>query len=122
MANTFATWQTLISDPALPRELASQVIVFEFGMIIYGTFFGTKEAYDALGFEQKLTVNATSVTVTVLDWLGTVANWAQNELLNIAGGIVCVILLPRMCLTLKRHHPSTPSRLLLVAITFFQVY
>ena len=36
MASTFARWQGMISDPNLTRKLASQVIIFEFGMVITG--------------------------------------------------------------------------------------
>ncbi|KAJ6561051.1 hypothetical protein DFH09DRAFT_921212 [Mycena vulgaris] len=71
LAPTFAAWQEIVADPALNRKLASEVVVFEFGMIISGTYFGTREEYDALSFEQRLTKNATAVSVSVLDdWLG----------------------------------------------------
>jgi hypothetical protein len=36
MASTFARWQSIIADPGLTRKLASQVIVFEYGMLITG--------------------------------------------------------------------------------------
>jgi hypothetical protein len=53
-----------------------------------GTFFGTRQEYDALNFEQRLAQNAT-VSVTVFDdWLGAVANWAETEALQLIGGIV----------------------------------
>ncbi|KAJ7595382.1 hypothetical protein C8J56DRAFT_774912 [Mycena floridula] len=88
MAATFSTWQSIISDPALTRKLASQLIVFQLGMIISGTFFGTSEEYKALGFEKRLGQNATQVTVIELtDWLGTAANWAENEALKLVGGL-----------------------------------
>jgi hypothetical protein len=41
-----------------------------------------------LQFEQRLAQNAT-VKVTALDnWLGTVLNWAENEALQLIGGVV----------------------------------
>jgi hypothetical protein len=36
IAATFARWQSIIADPGLTRKLASEVIVFEYGMIITG--------------------------------------------------------------------------------------
>ncbi|KAJ6580993.1 hypothetical protein B0H19DRAFT_490524 [Mycena capillaripes] len=108
MASTFATWQSIVADPALDRKLATEVVVFELGMIISGgcgynncflprsgalksfdagTYFGTEAEYKALNFEQRLAKNAT-VSVTVLDdWLGAVGNWAETEALKLVGGI-----------------------------------
>lgn len=56
-----------------------------------GTYFGTRDEYNALNFEQRLSQNAT-VSVSVLDdWLGIVGNWAETEALKIVGGIVRLI-------------------------------
>lgn len=88
MASTFAAWQHLIADPSLTRKLATQVIVFELGMLITGTYFGSKSEYDALGFEQALAGNNATVKTTVInDWLAGVANWAEDEALQLVGGI-----------------------------------
>ncbi|KAJ7105109.1 hypothetical protein C8R43DRAFT_1100144 [Mycena crocata] len=87
LAPTFATWQSIVADPALDRKLATEVVVFELGMIISGTYFGTREEYNALNFEQRLSKNA-KVSVAVLDdWLGAVGNWAETEALKLVGGI-----------------------------------
>jgi hypothetical protein len=89
MANTFAAWQSLISDPTLDRRLATQVIVFEGGMIISGTFFGPESDYRALGLEARLAVGNATVHVAVWeDWQGLVAHWAEDEALRVVGGIV----------------------------------
>ncbi|KAJ7035581.1 hypothetical protein C8F04DRAFT_511938 [Mycena alexandri] len=88
LAPTFAAWQSIVADPSLDRKLASEVIIFELGMIISGTYFGTRDEYNALNFEQRLTPNATAVSVSVLDdWLGIVGNWAETEALKLVGGI-----------------------------------
>ncbi|KAJ7221928.1 hypothetical protein C8J57DRAFT_1536494 [Mycena rebaudengoi] len=87
IAPTFSAWQAIVADPKLDRKLASQVMIFEFGMLISGTYFGTEEEYKALNFEQRLSKNA-KVEVSVFDdWLGSVANWAENEALQLLGGI-----------------------------------
>ena len=93
VANIFTTWQSIISDPSLDRKFASQFIIFELGAIISGTYFGTREEYEALGIESQLAGNA-SVTITEFDsWIGLVENWAENEALSLAGGIVCHLAL-----------------------------
>ncbi|KAJ7460835.1 hypothetical protein FB451DRAFT_1563275 [Mycena latifolia] len=84
LAPTFAAWQDIVAEPTLDRKLASEVVIFEFGMIISGTYFGTRDEYNALNFEQRLMQNATvrkkryCVRVSVLDdWLGVVGNWRR---------------------------------------------
>ncbi|KAH8829443.1 hypothetical protein DL96DRAFT_1668873 [Flagelloscypha sp. PMI_526] len=87
MADTFAGWQQFISKPDLSRKFASQVIAFEFGMIIQGNlgqYFGPKAEFDALGFDQVMK-NATG-SVSMDGWLGSVANWAENEAIALVGG------------------------------------
>src|SRR4051812_6698288 len=37
----FKKWQSLVSDPTLSRKFASQFIITELGVIVYGTFFGS---------------------------------------------------------------------------------
>ncbi|KAJ7132332.1 hypothetical protein C8R44DRAFT_612480 [Mycena epipterygia] len=88
LAPTFAEWQSIVADPSLDRKLASEVIVFELGMIISGTYFGTRDEYNQLNFEQRLTKNATAVSVSVVDdWLSIVGNWAETEALKIVGEV-----------------------------------
>ncbi|KAG7094705.1 hypothetical protein E1B28_005524 [Marasmius oreades] len=87
MANTFAAWQNIISQPDLTRKLASQLIVFEWGMVIEGTYFGPQSEFDALKFDEQLGKNATSKSVTLDNWMGTVANWAETEALALLGGV-----------------------------------
>ncbi|KAJ6489878.1 hypothetical protein C8R45DRAFT_1138716 [Mycena sanguinolenta] len=87
MAPTFATWQSIVSDPTLDRKLATEVVLFELDWRHQtGTYFGTEEEYKSLNFEQRLSQNAT-VSVTLFDdWLGAVGNWAEKEALQLVGG------------------------------------
>jgi hypothetical protein len=76
----------------------------EIGMIIPGTYFGTQEEYDALNFESRLAQNATVTVHTIDNWLGAVTNWAENEALQLIGGVVsCAFIL-----MLKEKHPYLP--------------
>lgn len=108
MANTFKAWQKLIADPKLSRKFASQVTIFELGMMIrgerassrthvphglnivrrLGTFFGSEKEFKELGFEEKLAVNATSKSIVLDDWLGAVGNWFETEIVKLVGGAV----------------------------------
>lgn len=86
-AKAFKNWQSLISDPGLSRKFASEVVIFELGMIVSGTFFGSKAEFDALNISSKLP-QSDSVSITVFnDWLGLVSHWAEDVALQIAGGI-----------------------------------
>ncbi|KAK1221872.1 hypothetical protein PQX77_015306 [Marasmius sp. AFHP31] len=87
MSQTFANWQRIISQPDLTRKLASQLIVFEWGMIIQGTYFGPQSEFEALKFDEQLGQNATSKSVTLDNWMGTVSNWAETEAIKLLGGL-----------------------------------
>lgn len=85
-AERFKEWQSMISDPALSRKFASQVVTSEIGMIITGTYFGPKEEWNALNLTSVFPT-ASNRKITVLnDWAGLVGNWAEEVALQIAGG------------------------------------
>jgi hypothetical protein len=80
-------WQKLVSDPALSRSFASQMIFTEIGMIIQGTFFGTQAEWEALNMTSVFP-DASSVEVIVLnDWAGALGQWAEDAALEIGGGL-----------------------------------
>ncbi|TFK61310.1 FAD-binding domain-containing protein [Pluteus cervinus] len=106
MANTFATWQSIIADPNLDRKLASQVTVMPMGMVITGTYFGTQAEYKALNFESRLAVNATTSITVFNDWLGLAANWGETEALKLLGGIPSAFYAKSMAFTNKTLIPQ----------------
>ncbi|KAF7289457.1 Reticuline oxidase [Mycena chlorophos] len=84
---TFDAWQTAVGNPDLDWKLASELIVLPGSLLITGTYFGTEAEYEATGFEKAVAANATNVAVSTIDnWLGTVAEWAENEALQLIGG------------------------------------
>jgi FAD/FMN-containing dehydrogenase len=85
-ANTFKLWQKMMAAPDLPRQLASQAIAFEFGLIVQGTWFGPQSEFDAFDFDGKLGKTASSI-ITLDNWLGAVSNWAEKEAIKMAGGM-----------------------------------
>ena len=86
-AQTFRDWQKLISDPTLTRKFASQVILFELGMIVSGTYFGPKAEFESLDLAAKLPQPKIPTVLVFRDWLGLISHWAEDLALQIAGGI-----------------------------------
>ncbi|KAJ9650001.1 hypothetical protein H2198_010682 [Neophaeococcomyces mojaviensis] len=87
MAPLFEAWQKLIADSSLTRKFASQVTVTELGMIIQGTYFGSKSEYNSLGLEDKLPRKPNFATVELKNWLGSISHWANEVLEEVGGGI-----------------------------------
>ncbi|KKK21447.1 hypothetical protein AOCH_000127 [Aspergillus ochraceoroseus] len=81
-ADLFKKWQAYVTQPDLPRELASTLTILEHGMFITGTFFGSKEEYNALKIETEFPGFAKGGTLVLDDWLGLVSNWAEDLLLS----------------------------------------
>ena len=109
----FSRWQDFVSQPDLSRKFASQFIVHQFGLVVSGTFtrqlnfslknsdllalgtyFGPRSEFDALEFDKKVASDASSSSVTADDWLGSVANWATQEAINLVGDIVSLGIHP----------------------------
>jgi len=91
MASTFKTWQRFVADPKLTRKFTSEVIITEVGMIISGTYFGSKEEYDEFDMDARFPGNNDKKTVVFRDWLGMVAHWAEVEGLRLGGGLAAPI-------------------------------
>ncbi|KAK4451045.1 putative oxidase [Podospora aff. communis PSN243] len=84
MAPIYAKWQDMIADPTLDRRFGSMFIMMPLGAIITGTFYGTPAEYEASGIPARLPKTSSS-TVTVNDWLGSLAHDAENEALYLSG-------------------------------------
>jgi len=87
LASTFKAWQKFVSDPNLTRKFASEVIIVELGMIISGTYFGTKAEFDKLEMDKRFPGFKDHNTVVFRDWLGLVAHWSENVTLRLGGGV-----------------------------------
>ncbi|KAF3006223.1 hypothetical protein E8E14_001906 [Neopestalotiopsis sp. 37M] len=82
MADIFEQWQTLISDPNLDRRFGSEIVMHELGLVITATFYGTQEEFDATGIPDK--IPAGKVSVALDDWLGAVAQQAEDAALYLS--------------------------------------
>ncbi|GAB0137272.1 hypothetical protein EsDP_00005545 [Epichloe bromicola] len=89
MADTFKQWQRMISEPGLPRKLASQIIVTSLGMFVTGTYYGTEAEWEELAmqnsFFEKHQQNRKDVLL-LNDWLGHVAHLANEAMLLLGTG------------------------------------
>ncbi|KAB8227310.1 FAD-dependent oxidoreductase [Aspergillus alliaceus] len=88
-AALFTQWQHFIRQKDLSRKLATICTILRGTVIISGTFFGTRSEFDALGLDTKFPGanprNSSAIVFT--DWLGLVAHWAEQSILDLTGGI-----------------------------------
>ncbi|KAF8148876.1 putative glucooligosaccharide oxidase [Crassisporium funariophilum] len=87
LAKAFSKWQSIISEPNLDRKLASMITVTPVGLIITGTYFGSRAEFDALNIEARLGGGALANVVVFDDWMSSTLNWAQETAVKIVGGI-----------------------------------
>ncbi|TQV92467.1 hypothetical protein V2A60_007155 [Cordyceps javanica] len=76
MGPLYKKWQHLVGDPNLDRRFTSLFIAEPLGVVITGTFYGTMDEYRASGIPDKLP--ASPASVTVMDWLGSLAHIAEK--------------------------------------------
>ena len=88
LAQNFQNWQSIIGDPGLTRRLASQVILFERGMVIMTTYFGTKQGYDRLSLEERLSVNSTNRVFSFSGVFGTALHLIERGVVRVMGRTV----------------------------------
>ncbi|KAK7443398.1 hypothetical protein CaCOL14_012134 [Colletotrichum acutatum] len=79
LAPVFKQWQDLISDPELDRRFSSEFVMQELGVAITATFYGTEDEFKKTGIPDRIPEGKVSVVVN--DWLGDVAQKAQDAAL-----------------------------------------
>ncbi len=83
VASVYETWQALIADPDLDRRFGSEFVIHPLGAIITGTFYGTKDEFQASGIADRLPKTGGG-TLVVNDWLASLAHEAENEALYLS--------------------------------------
>ncbi|KIM37158.1 Glucooligosaccharide oxidase [Hebeloma cylindrosporum] len=86
-AKAFSQWQSIIAQPNLDRKLASMLTVTPVGLIISGTYFGTRAEFNLLNLGGQLGPGALAKVNVFNDWLSSTLNWAEQEAINLLGGI-----------------------------------
>jgi hypothetical protein len=87
MASVFKDWQKFVSNKDLTWNFASTANLTEVGLIITGTFYGTREEYDAIMGSATFPGKASKHTIEVKDWLAGVAYWWEEVALLLGGGL-----------------------------------
>jgi len=106
LAQTLAKWQSLVSTSDLDRKFASTLSVTSVGILITGTYFGTRAEYDTLNIEAQLGSGFLIKVDVIDDWLGTVLNWAEGEALQVGGGVPAYFYAKSLSLTPETLIPA----------------
>ncbi|OTB08537.1 putative glucooligosaccharide oxidase [Hypoxylon sp. CI-4A] len=78
----YQQWQDLITDPDLDRRFGTELVMYELGVIITATFYGTEEEWEASGIPDRIPVG--NVSIVLDDWLGVVAQQAEEAALYLS--------------------------------------
>ncbi|KAJ5895180.1 hypothetical protein N7495_006871 [Penicillium taxi] len=88
-AQLFKDWKKLVSIENIPRQFATELVLFESGALLSGTFFGTKEEWEAFGLENHFPIHNSGNVLYLTNWLGMLTSQAENLIMRAAGGIPC---------------------------------
>ncbi|RDW78936.1 FAD-dependent oxidoreductase [Aspergillus mulundensis] len=84
----FKAWQQLAGDSALPLELHTMVDIFEHKVVVSGTYFGSRVAFDALRLPARFPESQGVWKISdALDWMQLVDGWANHVLREFGGGM-----------------------------------
>lgn len=86
-ASAFKAWQKLISDPKLSLKISTQFIVFPFGSIITGFFYGTEKEFSALDLQAGIPGLKPNADIRVVDAAVAVAHDLSELGLDLFGGL-----------------------------------
>lgn len=86
-AAVFKNWQKLISNETLTRKFSSELLISDAGIIVSGTYFGSREEFDSFKFENHFPGSTSSVELTLSNWLGMVGSKAEELIEWVVGGI-----------------------------------
>jgi hypothetical protein len=86
-AKLFKDWQRLIFSKNLTRKFGSELIVSIAGVIVTGTYFGTREEWDALEIEKRFPPSNSANIVTLTDWTKMLGSGADNLIESVVGGL-----------------------------------
>jgi hypothetical protein len=87
LALRFKQWQSMVADPLLSRQFASQVVLSELGMIISGTYFGSQDEFNMLNLTSVFPDATNNDTLVFNNWAGLVGHWGEDVALQLGGGI-----------------------------------
>lgn len=86
-AQVFKQWQRLVSDETLTRKFSSDFVVTEAGVIVSGTYFGSRAEFEAFKLESHFPGRSAFVGLTLDNWLGMVGSQVEELIEQVVGGI-----------------------------------
>lgn len=84
----FQAWQSLVAKPNITRNFSTELVIFEDGIFISGSFFGTREEFREFQEENGLPIQSMGNVAYITNWLALIANTAENYLISLTGGIL----------------------------------
>ncbi|KAJ5579888.1 uncharacterized protein N7459_005873 [Penicillium hispanicum] len=79
-ARLFRDWQDLISANNLTRKFSTELVLFELGALVSGTFLGSKEEFDDFKLENHFPLLDAGNIVYLTDWIGMTPSVAYPAL------------------------------------------
>lgn len=83
----FLDWQSLIAKPNITRNYSSQLTIFQDGILILSSFFGTEEEFREFQQENDLPFQSMGNVAYITSWLSLIAHTAEDYLIQIFGGV-----------------------------------
>ncbi|KAJ5788266.1 FAD linked oxidase N-terminal [Penicillium paradoxum] len=84
----FQAWQSLVAKPNITRNFSTELTIFQDGIVIMGSFLGTREEFQEFQHENGLPIESMGNVAYITNWLALVANSAENYLISLAGGLL----------------------------------
>ncbi|KAK4862494.1 hypothetical protein LT330_002627 [Penicillium expansum] len=84
----FQAWQSIIAKPNITRNYSTELTVFRDGIVITGSFFGTREEFEEFELENSLPIRNKGNVAYITNWLAVVAHAAENYLVSIGGALL----------------------------------
>ncbi|CAI7626534.1 unnamed protein product [Penicillium pancosmium] len=86
-AAVFKQWQKLVSNETLTRKFSSELLISDAGVIVSGTYFGSREEFESFKFENHFPGSTSSFGLTLSNWLGMVGSQVEELIERVVGGI-----------------------------------
>ncbi|KAI9930994.1 hypothetical protein ASPWEDRAFT_167054 [Aspergillus wentii DTO 134E9] len=106
-ARLFKDWQAFISNPNLTRKFGTVLTILDHGILLSGTFYGSKDEYDALDLENRFPLTGPGEVIVLTDWLGMTGHAIEDLVVGIAGDVPCSFYAKSMSFTPDSLIPSS---------------
>ncbi|OQE31126.1 hypothetical protein PENFLA_c002G05837 [Penicillium flavigenum] len=84
----FKAWQSIVAKPNITRNYSTELTIFQDGIVITGSFFGTREEFHEFEQDNNLPIQNQGNIAYITNWLALVAHAAENYLVSIGGALL----------------------------------